>query len=524
MKRPGGIRAPFALAFALAGCVVSPPYAPPTPPVGATAPLVSVDRTVETTGEAPDAWWRLYDDPNFDGYIRQAFLANDDLRIAEYDLATARALLDQSRAGLYPSTQLVSSTVRGRDPVTNEILEFTGRKPITIWLFEDVLDVSYELDLFGRVRNTIRAQRSDAEVSQATRDSVRITVAAETARAYAQICTLGEEIDVAEQSLAIVTNEANISLRQLQAGGGSEFDVVRAQALVAQTQSTIPALEGQRRSALFQLAALLGRTPSNAPTEALACRTAPKLKSLIPVGDGAALLRRRPDVRLADRRIAGAAARLGVATADLYPRILLTGFYGGAAPNAAELVHFPGLVWGVGPRITWDFPNQIAARARVRAATSAEAASIAGFDSTVLTALKETEQALASYSATLQQRTSLAETEVKARRAYEIAHNSFLAGATPELDLLTAEQTFISAAAAVAAADSALAQDQIQLFKALGGGWRNEEANTGSLMPSADVPSAESPDGSKVKAVIAAPADRLPSPGGVREPTGAQNR
>jgi NodT family efflux transporter outer membrane factor (OMF) lipoprotein len=475
MTRPAGIRALAALALALAGCVVGPRYTPPTPPAGAAAPLVSVDPTAETTAEAPDAWWRLYEDPRFDGYMRQAFLANTDLRVAEANLAAARALLDASRAGLYPSTELRSESIYGRDPVTNEILEINGRKPKTIWFFEDVLDVSYELDLFGRVHNTIAAERADADGAEASRDAVRITVAAETARAYAQICTLGEQIDVAQQSLAVVSNEADISLRRQQAGAGSEFDVVRAQALVAQARAAIPALEGQRRSALFQLAALLGRTPTRAPTEALACRTPPRLKSLIPVGDGAALLRRRPDVRLADRRIAAATARVGVATADLYPRIMLTGFYGGAASDIGELVHGPGLVWGVGPKISWNFPNQIGARARLRQAKAVDVAAIAGFDSTVLTALKETEQALASYSAALQQRASLAEAQVKARRAYEIAHNQYLAGSSTELDLLTAEQTLVSADAALAATDTALSQDQIGLFKALGGGWRSVE-------------------------------------------------
>jgi NodT family efflux transporter outer membrane factor (OMF) lipoprotein len=380
MRPPAGIWAVAVMALALAGCVVGPRYTPPTPPAGASAPLVSVDPAAETRAEAPDAWWRLYEDRQFDGYVRQAFLANTDLRVAEANLAAARALLDASRAGLYPSTELTTEAIYGRDPVTNEILEIVGQKPKTIWLFEDVFDVSYELDLFGRVRNTIAAEHADEEASEATRDSVRITVAAETARAYAQICTLGEQIAFAQRSLAIVSNEADIALRRQQAGAGSEFDTVRAQALVAQTRASIPPLEGQRRSALFQLAALIGRTPSKAPVEALTCQSPPRLKSLIPVGDGAALLRRRPDVRLADRRIAAATARVGVATADLYPRIMLTGFYGGAATDIGELAHSTGLVWGVGPKISWDFPNQIGARARLRQAKAVDVAAIAGFD------------------------------------------------------------------------------------------------------------------------------------------------
>lgn len=271
MSRRASLAALLPMAVLAAGCVVGPRYSPPTPPAGAEAPLVSASPALETTAEPPDDWWRLYDDPRLDAYVREAFAANTDLRTAEADLGTARALLDASRAGLYPSTSLDSASVYGRDPVTNEILEIGGHKPQTIWLFEDVFDVSYELDMFGRVKNSIAASRADADAAAAARDSVRVTVAAETARAYAEVCALGEELAVARRSLDLVSREAEITQRRQRAGGGSEFDVVRAQGLEAQTRSTIPSLEGQRRSALFQLAALLGRTPAKAPVEALSC-------------------------------------------------------------------------------------------------------------------------------------------------------------------------------------------------------------------------------------------------------------
>jgi NodT family efflux transporter outer membrane factor (OMF) lipoprotein len=460
------------LAAALGGCVVGPNYRPPEPPEGANAPLVSLNPALETAQAPPDDWWRLYEDPMLDGLVRQAMVANTDLAVAEANLAVARASLDAARNQRYPATVAEAGAIYGRDPTTDEILGIAGHGPQTIWKFDDILDVSYELDLFGRVRRSIEAAHADAQAVAAARDSVKITVAAETTRAYAQICTLGEQIAVARRSLDVVQNEAQITVQRRKAGAGTEFDVVRAQGLVAQARSAIPTLEGQRRAALFQLTALLGRTPSHAPTEAEACVTPPRLSALIPIGDGAALLARRPDVRLADRRLAVATAQIGVATADLYPRISLTGFYGGAASDLGNLITEPGLAWGVGPTVSWSFPNQAGVRARVRGAKAGAAGALAGFDSTVLQALKETETALANYSAELAHRAALADAQVNAQRAFDIAHGQYGAGALSTLDLLTSEQTLVAADAAIAASDAALVQNQIAVFKALGGGWR----------------------------------------------------
>ena len=457
---------------ALAGCALGPDYKPPVPPTGATAPLVSVDPALESRTEPPDAWWRLYQDPVLDRLVQQAFDANRDLVAAEANLSAARASLEAARDGRYPQTRVNLGAKYGRDGVTDEILELTGRKPETIWIFDDILDVSYELDLFGRVRRAVEASHADAEAAAAGRDAVRITVAAETTRAYVQVCALGEQLAVARRSVEVTARQAEIARQRLTLGAGSEFDVVRSEQLTAQARAALPPLEGQRRAALFQLTALLGRTPSQLATEAEACAAPPRLAAPLPVGDGASLLRRRPDVRLADRRLAAATARVGVATADLYPRITLTGLYGGAAPSLKDLVSEPGLTWGMGPEINWSFPNMAGPRARLNAAKANGAASLANFDAAVLGALKETEQSLAVYGAELDHRQALGEALDKAQRAADMAHGQFAAGSASTLDTLTSEQALVAANAQVAASDAALVQDQVAVFKALGGGWR----------------------------------------------------
>jgi NodT family efflux transporter outer membrane factor (OMF) lipoprotein len=433
--------------------------------------LVSLSAPAGTSEQPPDDWWRLYQDPRLDQLVLEAIGANTNLAAAEANLSAARAILSAARAGHYPRTEVSAGGIYGRDAITDEILEIGGHRPESIWLLQDVFEVAYEVDLFGRVRRSVEASRAGAEAAVAARDSVRILVAAETTRAYAGICALAEEIAVAQRSLQVVTREAEITQRRHEAGANSEFDVVRAQGLVAQVRSRIPPLQGQRRAALFELAALLGRTPVNAPVEVTSCEAPPRLTAPIPAGDGMSLLKRRPDVRQAERQLAAATARIGVATADLYPTIHLTGFYGGAATRLSDLTTNVGLTWGVGPGIEWNFPNQALPRARVAQAKANAAAALAGFDSAVLTALKEVEQTLAVYSAALDRREALADAQTKAHRAFDMAHDQFLAGALSSLELLTSEQFLVAADEAVASSDTALVLDQIAVFKALGGGW-----------------------------------------------------
>jgi NodT family efflux transporter outer membrane factor (OMF) lipoprotein len=464
-----------ALLVLVAGCAVGPNYHPAPPTPGAEGPLVSVTPAAETSAEPPDDWWRLYHDPTLDKLLEEAFAANTDLKAAEANLQAASAALDIARDAFLPQTKADIGSTRGRDAGTDEILALTGRRPQTIWIHEAALSLGYELDYLGRVRRSVESARADAEAVAAVHDTVKITVAAETARAYGQICAFGEQIEVAKRSLEIVSREADITVHRNEAGANSLFDVVRAQQLVAQVRSSIPPLEGQRRAALFQLAALLGRSPTMAPTEVNQCVIPPHLTDLVPVGDGAALLKRRPDVRQADRRMASATARIGVATADLYPRITLKALYGTVTPDINQFTAADSVFWGIGPSVSWSFPNMVGPRARVRAAKASAAAALANFDSVVLQALKETEQALSTYGSELERRQDLSEAQQKAQQAFDMAHDQFLAGSLSNLDLLTTEQALVAANAAVATSDSALIQDQIAVFRALGGGWRGVE-------------------------------------------------
>jgi multidrug efflux system outer membrane protein len=461
-----------ACAVWLAGCTVGPDYRAPAPLPGTGAPLLGTTEARATTAEPPQQWWQLYQDPALDELVREGFRANTDLAVAAANLAAARATLESARVGRYPQTQVGIGTERSRDAVTDEILEIDAHPPETLWFYDTLLDVSYEVDLFGHVRRAIEAARADADAAIAARDVVKITVAAETTRAYAQVCALGEAIAVTRHSIDVVTHEQQITQDRRDAGAAADFDVVRAQGLAAQVRASLPPLIGQRQSALFQLAQLMGRPPGGAPQAAQDCVQPPTLRDLMPVGDGASLLARRPDLRQAERRVASATARIGVATADLYPRISLLGSYGGIATQPSQVFNSVGLTWGIGPSISWSFPNQSPVRARIHQARAAERGAVAGFDGVVLQALKETDQSLSTYGAELARRQDLTVARDRARQAFDMAHEQFLDGATSNLDLLSAEVTLVAAEAAIATSDGAVVQDQIAVFKALGGGWQ----------------------------------------------------
>ena len=475
----------------LAGCALGPNFHPPATPPSGQGTFVSADKTASTDAASPDDWWKLYDDPVLDRLMRQAFTANTDIRTAEANLAAARGVLDQAKAGLFPSTTLTGGAAYGRSadansaaeisselhqiapntPLTNASSDFGPTSARTEWSFDPEFDVSYEVDLFGRVRRTIEAARGDYQAQRAALDSVRITVAAETARAYADGCAFQEEVNAALANQKILQDTYTVTLKQRNAGYASDYDVARTAALLEAAEAAVPTPEGQRRASLFELAALIGSTPAQVPADAASCKTAPKISVLLPVGDGAALLRRRPDVREAERHLAAETARIGVAEADLFPTVNLVGTIALGGNEHSNLLQRNNVSWGIGPLINWSFPNILVARGEIISAKATARAALASFDGTVLTALKETEQALTTYNNELIRHAALMRGFNDSQRAYQLAALRYQAGSIAYLDLLTTEQTLINAQTSLAASDETLAADQISLFKALGGGW-----------------------------------------------------
>jgi multidrug efflux system outer membrane protein len=456
-----------ASALALASCAaVGPNHSPPPVPATAQHKFVSSNFTAVGDSAVRDDWWRLYNDPVLDGLIHQALEANKDIAVATANLGEARASLRGARSERLPQTNVGAAAQYGRPSGLDRT---KGQN--ADWALSTGFDVAYEVDLFGRVRRSIEAARADVGAAEAARNSVRVAVVAETARAYADILTSGRRLQVGRHTVALLDETVSLSQKRFDAGRTSRLDVVRVSALRDQERARIPEFESDLESATFRLATLTGRTPAERPVTGANGRLL-QLAEPIPVGDGRALLARRPDVREAERRLAAATARIGVATADLYPQITLGGSIGSSASSIASLFTGGAIGFLLGPLINWSFPNQEAARSRIAGAEARSQAELARFDKTVLTALEETETALSRYANEIERRAALQSARDEAERAANITRAQLREGRADSLAVLDAERTLAITEADLAEADARIADSQVDLFRALGGGWQ----------------------------------------------------
>src|SRR5262249_54577858 len=295
--------------------------------------------------------------------------------------------------------------------------------------------------------------------------------AAETARAYAGACGIGLQLLAARKSLALQRQSLDLTKELSQRGRAIDLDVTRSQQLVDQLTTSIPGLEAGRRNALYRLATLTGRPPSRFDTDLEDCATPPRLTEPLPVGDGAALLNRRPDIRGAERHLAAATAQIGVATAQLYPNIRI-GVGAGSTGAIADAFTSPTNLWQLGSTLAWQ-ANQSAARARIAAANASTKLALAHFDGTVLTALADTESALNTYVHDLQRESSAEAARDDAATVEREAESLQLGGRATALTVIDAQRTLAAAEQSLAQLKSAISDDQVAVFVALGGGWEN---------------------------------------------------
>ena len=427
--------------------------------MGAASAAVSQD-------PVPAGWWKLYDDPVLNGLVEEALKANTDLRVAAANLARARAIAGEADdAGGFKvgaSAAAIHSRESGEQYLLSEQLPVENLADVGV-------KVSYQVDLVGRLKRAAEAAHADAEASQAALDLARVSVAADVARAYVEACANGHELAVAQRTVDLQGRSLAVTQKLVKAGRGTAVDATRAQAQLDLSRASLPTFQSRRRAALYKLATLTGKPPAEFPQAVEACVSPPTLTQPIPVGDGAALLRRRPDVRQAERTLAAATARIGVATAALYPNVTL-GFGAGSTGLLADIGQAPANRWGLSSLITWTLPGE-GERARIRQTEAGADAALARFDGVVLTALRETETSLDAYAHDLQRQAALKAARDQAELAESQAQRLYRAGRSPYLAGLDAQRTLAGAEAALAASDSQVAADQVNLFLALGGGW-----------------------------------------------------
>ena len=472
-----------ASALTLAACATGPDFvAPATPATAAGRFVAAVTPAVDPLAPVPAQWWRLYDDPVLDGLVGDALRANTDLRQAVARLERARASLREVKTDRLPAVGVGASAQYGRvGQVQGQAIPGSDAA-LQVGVGADL---AYEVDVFGRVRRGVEAARGDVGAADADLQAVRVMVVAETTRAYADAAAANARIAVAARIVALLDRSLGVATRRQEVGLTTRLDPARIAALRNQRQAQVPGLTAERDAALFRLATLTGRAPADLPPAARA-RTGPlRLALPIPVGDGAALLARRPEVRAAERRLAAATARIGVASADLYPRITLGGSVSSARRGFGNVFGANPLTWLLGPLINWSFSDHARARARVEETQADSRAALAAFDGTVLTALRDTETALSAYANALDRRIALQAARNAAEVAVRIVRAQQREGQVDSLAQLDAERTSADTEADLALADAQVATAQIDLFRALGGGWGPVDETVSVTRPAA---------------------------------------
>lgn len=456
------VRPRFAPAIALlASACMSVPKPPATvAPASATGTFAPLP--VASIAPVPDDWWRLYEDPTLDALVQSALTANADLRVAYANLDGSRAALRQAQAARLPQTT-VESALGVDNPASQP--SASGNVPTTD--YDIAATASWDIDLFGRLRSASAAARADAEGQAAIVDGLRVAVVADTVLAYVDLCGATRAIGAAREVAAAQDRSVALVREQLRAGEVSPLEVSQVAGVAAQTRAAIEPFEAQRANALYRLATLQGRPAAEARGYNFSCTTAPRLRNAAPVGDGTALLLRRPDVREAERRLAAAAARVGVARADLYPRVNLGGALGLLSGGFKAVAS---------PLVTWAFPNQAPARTRLEQARATERAALAGWDVAVLRSLREVETALAAYDAETRRNRDLGLASIEAQAYVRRATARVRLGDAPGLLQIDAQRSLAAATLQQVQSDLLVSQSEIALFRALGGGWRTDAA------------------------------------------------
>ncbi|MEJ0003055.1 MAG: efflux transporter outer membrane subunit [Pararobbsia sp.] len=470
------------MASTLGGCTVGPDYVAPktTMPAAYAEQANMTTRSGAAAATANDAWWKNFGDPILDRLDDDALQSAPDLAAAEARVREARALRGVAGAAQYPQVDAGAGYDRTHGSANVPIgVPPGGLGPgIDGNLWQAGFDASWEIDVFGGTRRTIEAASASYQAAVEDRSDVVLTLLAEIARNYIELRGAQRRLAVAQDNLAIQQDALALTRSQFDAGLASRLDVLRGQAQVSDTQSAIPVLETDKRAAIYRIGALVGRPPEDLVAELEAPQPIPSPVTDVPTGLPSDLLKRRPDIRAAERRLAAANARIGVAQADLYPHFSLTGVVGLESLDASTFLSAPSRYLSIGPSITWLVFDAGKVRFTIRAEEARTDAAVAAYQRTVLDALRDVETALVSYGQSRIRRERLAAEVAADRDAVSVATRLYSQGLDDFLAVLDAERSLYTADDKLAQTDRDTALALVTLYKSLGGGWQANDAST----------------------------------------------
>lgn len=451
---------------ALAGCaLVGPDYKKPEIPVASD--FANSGQEGFTTANPEAAWWRGFNDEKLNHYVETAITANYDLRIATANLLQARALRAQVGYDKYPTVTADGSYTKQR---AAKDATFPGF-PRSTQFFQAGFDAFWELDFFGRVRRSIEAASADVEAVDAARRDVMVSLIAEVARNYFELRGEQNQLQVAQDNAKNQKATLDLTIAVLEGGRGTELDSANARQQMNTTLATIPLLQASIRRTMHRLSVLTGQQPQALVAELDQPAPLPDYRGPVALGRPEDLLRRRPDVRVSERNLAAATARVGVATADLFPHVTFSGNVGYEAHQLSSLGSSGSDTYTILPSISWAAFNLGRVRAGIRAADARTEADLALYQRTVLTALEETEDALVTFGRERARRDYLRAAAAASREAAALARQRYREGVADFLTELDAERRLLDTEQQLALSETSTATALVAVYKALGGGW-----------------------------------------------------
>lgn len=455
----------------LSGCIAAGPnYEAKNPRVPShfaslAAPAIIGDPVPENI---IDKWWKVFDDSTLDNYMERAVRQNLDLRMATARLHQARAQAVVASSSLLPEGGLAAEYERSRSPQSADPPTGTSRYK---HLYLASFDASWEIDIFGGVRREIEASQAALEASREGLRDTLVTLRGEVARNYLDARGTQLRLKIAKDEVRVRRENADIIGARARAGLVSELDWARARGELASAEANIPYFERSLKAAVHRLEVLLGQEPGSLEEDFRAFSELPQIPDELPVGLPSDLLRRRPDIRRAERELAAATARIGVSTAELFPRFSLVGSFGYQTGQSAQMFWNRSNFWSIGPTMIWPILNFRRIMGQIEATKAVHDEVLAGYEKSVLLALEETENALVALSREKQRVIALAEAVRANELAVKFAMERYVSGLQSYLAVIDAQRALYSAEDQLALSRQNQATAFVALYKALGGGW-----------------------------------------------------
>ena len=448
--------------LSLTACVVGPDYVVPTP-VLPEKWQNSTENQQPLNPKLLANWWTAFNDPQLSQLIERSINGNFDLKKALARITEARAQRGIAKADYFP--KINSSGGVGEN--------YSGDKDQRNGRYSLGLDATWEIDIFGRISRSVESAQASMEAMEANYQDVMVSLVAEVGLNYVEMRTRQTRLTVAEQNLASQTEIYKLAQWRWQAGLATKLDLEQALTSVEQLRAQIPALKNQIAQNQHQLAVLLGVTPASLNAQLNNAKPIPAANLKIAVGVPADVLRQRPDIKQAERELAAQTAQIGVATAALYPKLALSGSIGLEAIKASNLFTTAGLIDSLLGRLTFPIFNAGQIRQNIEVQNAKQEQALANYESTVLTALKDVENALVGVVQEQQRLEDLDRARQAAQRATALAKNQYISGLTDFQNVQQTQRSLLSLQDQYASSQGQISTYMISLYKALGGGWQN---------------------------------------------------